>query len=89
MKADWDNLSGEVRKEKSTLEECRSLCEADDDCMQFSISEETCKTSNIVKFGQKSLLAPMQTNSGWMMERVNRFMEEMDASCWDQTWIQP
>ncbi|KAH8198317.1 hypothetical protein TruAng_007519 [Truncatella angustata] len=89
LKADWDNVSDEVRNEKSSLEECRSICEADDECVQFSISEEICRTSKIVKLGQKSNTGSMQTNSGWMMDRVNQFMEDMDASCWDQTWIQP
>ncbi|KAK6067151.1 hypothetical protein SCUP234_11743 [Seiridium cupressi] len=89
LKADWDNLSEDVQDEKSSLEECRSMCEADEGCVQFSIVGETCSTSKIVKLGRRSTEAPMQANSGWMMERVNRFMEAMDASCWEQTWIQP
>jgi uncharacterized protein len=89
LKGDWDNLSEDIKDEKSSLEECRSLCEADDDCVQFSIAEETCKTSKVVRLGRKSTAAPMGVNSGWMMDRVNKFMDDMDASCWDQTWIQP
>ncbi|KAK6224085.1 hypothetical protein LQW54_000232 [Pestalotiopsis sp. IQ-011] len=89
MKADWDNLSGEVRDESSSLEECRSLCEADSECMQFTMKDETCSTSKTIKLGQKSDAVPMTVNSGWMMDRVSKYMTEMDASCWDQTWIQP
>ncbi|KAI1870296.1 uncharacterized protein JN550_005224 [Neoarthrinium moseri] len=87
LQANWDNLSGEVRDEKSSLEECRSLCESEEDCVQFSIAGPTCKTSTVIKLGRRSHTSGMEVNSGWMMDRVHQFMDRMDASCWDEAWI--
>lgn len=88
-RADWDNLSGDVQDESSTQDECRLLCEADTECVQWSVTDKTCKTSKIVKLGRNSTSeATEPRSSGWMMDRVQAWMEEMDNSCWDEDWIQ-
>jgi hypothetical protein len=91
-KREWDNLSTEVQSEDATFAECQKLCEDKSDCVQFSLTARTCKTLNAAKLGhQQSQAQPSDelVESGWIMERVERFMKEMDAACHGQDWIMP
>ncbi|RYP52050.1 hypothetical protein DL768_002733 [Monosporascus sp. mg162] len=91
--ADWDNLSAdEQNSESGTLADCRSVCENQSDCVQFSLTGRICRTSKIVKLGhdrQQQDLASGRVYSGWMMDRVAAFVDEMDASCRGEDWMLP
>ncbi|KAI1340067.1 hypothetical protein F5Y15DRAFT_62971 [Xylariaceae sp. FL0016] len=85
---DWDNLSDQEQMTESSFKDCRAACQKDPDCLQFSVSEYTCKTSQALKLGHKTSAAE-QSSSGWMMDRIGPFMEGMDLLCNDQDWIKP
>ncbi|RYP68810.1 hypothetical protein DL771_006428 [Monosporascus sp. 5C6A] len=91
--ADWDNLSAdEQNSESGTLADCRSVCENQSDCVQFSLTGRTCRTSKVVKLGhdrRQQGLASERVSSGWMMERVAAFVNDMDASCQGEDWMLP
>jgi len=99
-KDDWDNLSKDVQAEDATFEECRALCEAKTDCLQFSLDGSTCKSLNTIKLGDERKQRPdseamsqeekeknKKISSGWVMERVEAFMKELDESCSGQDWV--
>jgi hypothetical protein len=86
-RADWDNLAPDVQDENSSVEDCRQLCQANKECVQFTVADGVCKTSTVVKLGRKNTNETAAVSSGWIMDRVHAWMEEMDASCWDEDWI--
>ncbi|KAI1758227.1 glycosyltransferase family 31 protein [Xylaria castorea] len=85
---DWDNLSDKRETEDTSFEECLRICEARPDCVQFSLSSRTCKTSNTAKLGYKQEQpSAEQVHSGWIKRRVEAFMNVNEASCSGQQWI--
>ncbi|KAI1279693.1 hypothetical protein F5Y07DRAFT_31008 [Xylaria sp. FL0933] len=89
---DWDNLSDVVQSEDVSFEQCREICENQADCLQFSLASRTCKTSISAKLGKEQ--PPMQepggrVDSGWILNRVESFMERMEATCSEQGWVAP
>ncbi|KAH8161602.1 hypothetical protein CIB48_g6649 [Xylaria polymorpha] len=89
---DWDNLSADVKSENATFAECQEMCENQLDCLQFSLTASTCKTSQAVRLGKQQLPAQdsdERVNSGWILERVESFMETMETSCKGEGWIMP
>ncbi|KAI0871805.1 hypothetical protein GGS24DRAFT_491936 [Hypoxylon argillaceum] len=88
MKSEWDNLSLEKRSENASFLECREICENERGCVQFSLTAGTCRTSRVMKLGRRQQ-SDMQVDSGWIVERVESFMKDMDASCSRQGWIAP
>ncbi|KAI1265023.1 glycosyltransferase family 31 protein [Xylariaceae sp. FL1019] len=90
--SDWDNFSTQMASENATFEECHQICEEASDCKQFSLSDTTCKTSEVVKLGknqtsEQSSAQPVR--SGWIMRRVEALMGATDASCSGQQWKLP
>ncbi|KAI0425400.1 hypothetical protein F5Y09DRAFT_352278 [Xylaria sp. FL1042] len=87
---DWDNLSNDIATEDASFEECLRICEARPDCVQFSLSSRTCKTSNIAKLGSKQEQPSAEhVHSGWIKRRVEAIMNVNEASCSGQQWILP
>ncbi|KAI0202999.1 hypothetical protein F4808DRAFT_418756 [Astrocystis sublimbata] len=89
---EWDNLSADVKMENSTFAECRESCENETDCLQFSLSGNTCKTSNDVRLGQEESVEQKsggRIDSGWILGRIGAFMETMEASCEGEGWVMP
>ncbi|GAW15763.1 hypothetical protein ANO14919_051830 [Xylariales sp. No.14919] len=89
---DWDNLSADVQSENATFEECRELCESQDGCLQFSLTMSTCKTSSSAKLGTEQLQvqgSDERVDSGWILQRVESFMEDLEATCSGKGWIIP
>ncbi|KAF2774287.1 hypothetical protein EJ03DRAFT_263538 [Teratosphaeria nubilosa] len=77
--ADWDNLSGNFLEspEADSIEQCRSKCEADQDCVQYALSStKKCAMSRNPKWGMSS----RGTRSGWIMDRVRSWSERMESS---------
>ncbi|KAI2467312.1 glycosyltransferase family 31 protein [Annulohypoxylon bovei var. microspora] len=88
--ADWDNLSEVDQSDVSSFETCRSTCESQPDCMQFSYSGNSCKTSTALRLGHqvpRDTSEPMK--SGWVVNRIKGYVERMDASCSHETWTLP
>ena len=74
---EWNNLSPDriPESEGSSFEECRQLCEANGDCVQFNLSHDGCWISTKdVMLGQ-----PWgNVRSGWMVERIQAWMKKLD-----------
>lgn len=89
-KPDWDNLSADEAQgeDNSTWEACQALCEKKDDCMQFSLVKHVCKTSNKVKLGHQVALSE-EAESGWIMSRIDKYINDMDATCGATSWVLP
>ncbi|KAI1266403.1 hypothetical protein F5Y18DRAFT_383508 [Xylariaceae sp. FL1019] len=87
--SDWDNHSEDEQTSASSHKACRSACEADSSCMQFSVSGYTCRTSSSLRLGRKTSAAA-EVTSGWMMNRLDAYVARLDAQC-DETrdWILP
>lgn len=88
---DWDNLSDTVQNwDSPSVQHCREICEKQEDCVQFTHAERTCKTGTIVKLGRgqrPSIDGQKRIISGWMMDRVYAFMAQMEESCKGNIWI--
>lgn len=105
---DWDNQSEDEQPNAGHSEstaDCRRICESKPECVQFTLTGRSCRTSNAVKLGSehryqrkwddnldspssvKENEEPQRVISGWLMDRVTAFMDEMDASCQGDDWI--
>ncbi|OTA57989.1 glycosyltransferase family 31 protein [Hypoxylon sp. EC38] len=89
-RVDWDNLSDIDESTANSFDDCRKICKSQPDCMQFSFSEQSCKTSTALKLGhQVPGDSAERVNSGWMMEKVKDYIERMDEICGSESWILP
>lgn len=87
---DWDNLSDMEQPGVDSFEACRKNCGRQPDCMQFSFSQQSCKTSKGVMLGhQVSETTGERIKSGWIIERMEEYTERMDATCGNRDWILP
>ncbi|KAI1439018.1 hypothetical protein GGR50DRAFT_685077 [Xylaria sp. CBS 124048] len=77
---DWDNHSEDEKTAESSFKACRRACESDPDCMQFSVTGYTCKTSSTLTLGRRASAAE-QVKSGWMLDRLDAFIERMESRC--------
>ncbi|KAI0181656.1 glycosyltransferase family 31 protein [Hypoxylon sp. FL1284] len=83
----WDNLSDVDQTEVHTFNDCRSACERQADCLQFSFVGESCKTSTGIRLGHKGSAETEQMKSGWMVDRVKEYTQRMDTTCGNKDWI--
>ncbi|GIZ49311.1 hypothetical protein CKM354_001234300 [Cercospora kikuchii] len=85
-KADWDNLSDTEVADANSLEECRTKCEVQPDCKQYSFGSATrkCKTRTDPRLGKPS----NGTISHWLGPRVQHFEQDM-APCGTESWRDP
>ncbi|KAI0809700.1 hypothetical protein GGR55DRAFT_161356 [Xylaria sp. FL0064] len=86
---DWDNHSDKEESTATSFRACRTACENDPTCMQFSVTGYTCQTSTALKLGRKAAAAE-QVKSGWIVDRIDAFIERMELAC-DSTrdWVLP
>ncbi|KAI1108908.1 hypothetical protein F5Y14DRAFT_56896 [Nemania sp. NC0429] len=85
---DWDNHSEKEDTTAASFGACRSACEREPTCMQFSVSGYTCKTSSSLRLGRKASAAE-RVKSGWMTNRIDSFVQRMDSECKGRDWILP
>ncbi|GAP92353.1 putative glycosyltransferase family 31 protein [Rosellinia necatrix] len=85
---DWDNHSEKEETTASSFEACRNACESDPKCMQFSVTGYACKTSSSLRLGRKASAAA-QVKSGWVLSRVDAFIERMESACNGKDWVLP
>lgn len=82
---EWNNLSPDriPESEGSTFEQCRQICEADGDCLQFNMSHDGCWISTKdVMLGQ-----PWgDVRSGWMVQRIEAWMNKLDSCSGRDGW---
>lgn len=82
----WENSSEDDEGSADTFEDCRGACQNKPDCMQFVYyaDDQTCKSSKVIKLGRrqgKHKQNGKKVISGWMTDRVDAFVETMDAEC--------
>ncbi|KAI1128182.1 hypothetical protein F5Y10DRAFT_277571 [Nemania abortiva] len=86
---EWDNHSDNEEATAASFGACRSACESDPACMQFSVSGYTCKTSSALRLGRRASAAE-QVKSGWMVDRIDAFTKRMEATCTsNRDWVLP
>jgi hypothetical protein len=82
-RSNWDNHSNEDRGPTESIENCREICEADVNCLQYLINAEgRCLTSSRPNLGQSAA----NITSGWMLERVQKFYDAAEE-CQGVDWI--
>lgn len=83
-RSDWDNLSDDDAEDNiGSFEKCRAACEAKDDCKQYSYDADGhCRLRVNPRLGT----AREGIMSGWIMERVTVFEQNMtpceDKGAW-------
>ena len=86
-KENWTNLSPGLvpysNRENLTLEGCRALCEAKEDCLQYALGPIGCSLATRVIMGSRA----QGIKSGWMLGRIEDWMDNV-KSCQGKTgWI--
>ncbi|KAI5193590.1 hypothetical protein E4T38_09879 [Aureobasidium subglaciale] len=89
-KDDWDNLSAEhvdLQAGVDLFEACKDECMRREECLQFSVKEKSCHVSSDVKLG-RPFQEPAGTilQSGWILDRIDAFVRDMEACGGDQEW---
>jgi hypothetical protein len=80
---DWDNHCDVDQGPVRSLNECRTICEAIEECVQYSFTNEMrCMTTSIPNAGEWS----RGFDSGWIYERMKRFHDKQDR-CHGEEWI--
>lgn len=88
-RSDWDNHADTEVTTASSFMACRSACERDSTCMQFSVSGYTCKTSTSLKLGRRPA-STEKVKSGWMMDRIDAYVDRLESTCTSsRDWILP
>lgn len=72
----WASLSKLQKRSVKSIELCRAACEDDEKCVQFSWHPGTCKLNHTIRLGHNTDPKDEYT-SGWMLDRVDAFIEEM------------
>lgn len=64
---EWDNESGEDMGTTTDFNTCRSLCEANATCVQYSFSVEShCRNFHLPRLGKYA----QGMQSGWLVDRI-------------------
>jgi hypothetical protein len=83
----WDNLSHGKETECTAdegFEDCKRLCEEDDQCMQFRVTPKKCTLSSSITLGLRA--DPSENSiSGWMMERISQV--KASVRCEEGKWL--
>ncbi|KAI8940981.1 hypothetical protein NX059_002231 [Plenodomus lindquistii] len=82
----WDNLAAETEPKEEpfkmgSVEECRRKCEDEPTCMQYSYEAGNCSVASRVRHGQDPKAGEEAIRSGWMVDRIARWMDEKDRAC--------
>ena len=81
----WDNLSPTPIPDSAgvNFEGCHQMCEEHGDCLQFSSSRDSCSlSSREVMLGNPST----DVKSGWMLDRIEKWMEDLDKCKGFEGW---
>lgn len=83
-KSGWDNLSHKDGVKTSNVEECRTYCESQPSCLQYSFVHETgqCETGTAPRLGKKA----ESMHSGWLKDRVLDFARKAPP-CGTEEWL--
>lgn len=98
----WDNMSidaeynahdhsssnkKEEREAWKSFAHCRTLCESQTKCVQFSFDSGSCSISNSFRLGYAK--PNERVKSGWMTDRVDDLFRSLDDRCGIRDWFTP
>jgi hypothetical protein len=94
IKESWDNMADAPQSEDSPTHEsataCGAACNADQDCLQWSYFDNTCKFGHFIQMGGPADKAFV---SGWDTETMMKlgFKNDTDYSdsCKEAMWMKP
>jgi hypothetical protein len=84
----WNNLSPTLigETEGSSFNDCKKLCKAHPACLQFVYGPPGCSISYAaVMLGEPG----SDTKSGWFLDRIERWMSNLDSCGGSEGWIRP
>lgn len=82
-KSDWDSESDSDQGVMDSVDACKTKCEEDSECRQYSFdSEGRCSTRADPRLGKASA----GVRSAWLPDRMKQFEEQM-APCGDEGWL--
>ena len=84
-KSEWSNLSPSLVPNTvgSSFDECREQCELHEDCLQYTSAGNGCFISTKqVMLGERTA----GTESGWMMDRIEGWVNGLDDCSGNQGW---
>lgn len=86
-RTDWNNTAEEFLPDTSTatIGDCQAQCEANATCIQYALGPGGCSISHWMRLGRP---AP-GSQSGWMKNRVNEWVKELDTCGAQQGWSVP
>lgn len=102
-RTDWDNLSKDwtltssstdghhAQEAYSSFEACCAACELREDCLQYMWEPGTCNMGKVIKLGKPVDIKDdrNEVKSGWMLKRVEQFVERVDHCEEKDVWILP
>lgn len=85
---DWDNQSTNIISDVTTIEDCKTACLDDEECLQymFNVSSQECKTMDTVRLGEVSVGSGLY--SDWIFERLERWRDELPP-CYGDMFVNP
>jgi hypothetical protein len=85
---DHGMLANEFERDAwKSFEHCRSLCESQKECIQFSFDTGSCSISNSFRLGYAK--PNERVRSGWMTDRVDDLFTQLDEKCSIRDWFAP
>ncbi|KAJ5780417.1 hypothetical protein N7457_005577 [Penicillium paradoxum] len=69
----WNNLASDEQPFAHSFDDCRTICEAQKTCVQFSFRADTCWTSSSPRLGK--LVSDKDATSGWIIPRIRSLTE--------------
>lgn len=84
-RANWNNTPEYPIPDTSniTLEACRRMCEVNNTCLQYAFGGSGCSVGAEVYMGQ----ANEGTTAGWMKDRIESWMQDLDHCNGQDGWV--
>ena len=101
----WDNLADSytytatLRSQFAhvSVDACRAACDLRDECLQFAWEPNKCRLGTVVRIGESIVSGREKPSgnrdrlvSGWMVSRIERWMQHQDSRCErESAWLLP
>jgi hypothetical protein len=85
---DDGNLADPIERQAwKSFNHCQAVCEAKDNCLQFSYESGSCSISYSFRLGYAKPGERIQ--SGWMIDRVDDLFLNLESKCGVRDWFGP
>ena len=83
----WTELTDIERASAESPDNCRKLCESENDCIQWEHHDRECKTSRSIKLGgMKRSEGNVKWVSGFRFNKIGEFRQKMGNCTSGPTW---